>query len=464
MSAALRRPAGLLLALALALALAVSSVPTLVLGAQAAPGTGPFESGRGITVESAERTSSREWRLVVSTAALERPVRVDVLLPAGYGRTDRRYPTLYLFHGTSGGAHDWLELGEAAASTAGLPMIVVMPDAGHDGDGGSWFTDWVDQDTPLGRADWETFHIDQLVPWIDATLRTRDDRGARAVAGLSQGGFGAFSYAARHPDLFVAAGSFSGAPDIAAYPVTRTAGALVVGAIMTGLNQVQPFAPFGDPVADKLVWRSHNPASLVANLADTDLRLWSGNGAPGSAADLGAVPAGVAIEAITHSSTRHFARAADAAGVPYELTEYGTGVHSWPYWAQDLRDYLPDLSRIFADRRGRPAEIDYRSVDRTWRQWGWRVAADRSAGLAWSGLRDASRSGFVLDGGPALVRTPPADRPGHPDRGGYRPRPGPGLARADAEGRLRLAVRGSGPVSVTISETRARTTQRGGSR
>lgn len=446
------RPApGPVLALVLALVLA----PALVGGpaARAQEGTGPFRSGHGITVESARQASSREWRLVVSTGALERPVRVDVLLPAGYDRTERRYPTLYLFHGTSGGAHDWIEMGDAAASTAGRPMIVVMPDAGHDGDGGSWFTDWMDQDTPLGRANWETFHIDQLVPWVDATLRTRSGRGSRAVAGLSQGGFGAFSYAARHPDLFAAAASFSGAPDIAAYPVTRTGGAVVVGAIMTGLNQVQPFAPFGDPVADKLVWRGHNPASLVTNLADTDLRLWSGNGAPGSAEDLDAVPAGVAIEAITHTSTRHFARAADAAGVPYDLTEYGAGVHSWPYWAQDLRDYLPHLARIFADHRGRPAEIDYRSVDRTWRQWGWRVTAERSAELAWSGLRHASRTGFVLDGGPARVSTPPAYRPGGRYRVGYLHGSGPRLVRAGSDGRLRLEVGGSGPVSVTISAT-----------
>lgn len=425
-------------------------------GGDAVRATGPFRSGHGITVESAEQISPREWRLVVSTTALQRPVRVDVLLPAGYDRSARRYPSLYLFHGTSGGAHDWIELGDAAASTAKLPMIVVMPDAGYDGDGGSWFTDWVDQATPLGRARWETFHIEQLVPWIDATLRTRESRGSRAVAGLSQGGFGSFSYAARHPDLFVAAASFSGAPDIAAAPATRVGGSLVVSAIMTGLNQVQPFAPFGDPVADRMVWRGHNPASLVGNLADTDLRLWTGSGAPGTPDDLSAVPAGVAIEAITHLSTLHFADAADRAGVPYELTDYGPGVHSWPYWTQDLRDYLPHLTSVLAQRRGRPAEIDYRSVDRTWRQWGWRVAATRSAELAWSGLRDASRTGFVLDGGPARVTTPPWYEPGRAYRVGHVGGAGPSRAVAGRDGRLRLDVGGAGPVRVTIGRAGGR--------
>lgn len=438
---------------ALALGLVVPPVQPVQL-AQASSSTGPFRSGHGITVTSAERVSAREWRLVVSTAALQRPVRVDVLLPVGYDRTTRRYPTLYLFHGTSGGAHDWIELGNVAASTATLPAIVVMPDAGYDGNGGSWFTNWADQRTPLGRADWETFHVDQLVPWVDANVRTRPARGARAVAGLSQGGFGAFSYAARHPDLFVAAASFSGAPDIAAYPLTRSAGPIVVGAIMTGLNGVQPNAPFGDPVTDRLRWRGHNPASLVGNLRETDLRLWSGNGAPGSADDLEAVPAGVAIEAITSLSTQHFARAADAAGVRYELTEYGAGVHSWDYWAQDLRDYLPHLRSVFAERRDRPARVDYRSVERTWRQWGWRVAIDRSAELAWSGLRDAGRRGFVLEGGPARVTTPATYSPGRVYRVHYSGGAGPARVVADGRGRLRLFVTGDGPVSVTLGSAR----------
>jgi S-formylglutathione hydrolase FrmB len=36
-----------------------------------------------------------------------------------------------------------------------------------------------------------------------------------------QGGFCAFSYAARHPDMFLGAGSFSGAIDTARYPAAQ---------------------------------------------------------------------------------------------------------------------------------------------------------------------------------------------------------------------------------------------------
>src|SRR5438128_1855963 len=62
-------------------------------------------------------------------------------------------------------------------------------------------------------AAWETYHMRELIPWIDSHYPTVADRSGRAIAGLSMGGFGAMTYAAKHPDLFAAAGSFSGAVD-----------------------------------------------------------------------------------------------------------------------------------------------------------------------------------------------------------------------------------------------------------
>ena len=180
----------------------VLALPPLLVGpagspAVAAPPAVAWTDGEGIHVVSAQPEGDRLWRLVVATTALSRPVRVNVLLPQGYdGR--RRFPVLYLFHGTSGGADDWLDAGGVEAATAAYPMVVVMPDAGYDGNGGSWFTDWVDQGTPLGAANWETFHLQQLVPYIDRHVRTLHARGSRAIAGLSQGGFGALSLSLIH--------------------------------------------------------------------------------------------------------------------------------------------------------------------------------------------------------------------------------------------------------------------------
>jgi S-formylglutathione hydrolase FrmB len=104
-----------------------------------------------------------------------------------------------MFHGTSGGAADWTTMGDAAGTTAGRDLIVVMPDAGVNSDGGGWFTDWVNGGR-FGPPRWETYHVFHLIPWIDANLRTVASRAGRAISGLSQGGYGAMAYAARHPD------------------------------------------------------------------------------------------------------------------------------------------------------------------------------------------------------------------------------------------------------------------------
>mgnify|MGYP003575428276 CR=1 FL=1 len=37
---------------------------------------------------------------------------------------------------------DFIYRVQAVATTEGLPLILVLPDAGFDGDGGGWFADW----------------------------------------------------------------------------------------------------------------------------------------------------------------------------------------------------------------------------------------------------------------------------------------------------------------------------------
>ena len=47
-------------------------------------------------------------------------------------------------------------------------MITVVPDGGLKG----WYADWAMQHTVMGAANWESFHLTQVVPFIDANLRT----------------------------------------------------------------------------------------------------------------------------------------------------------------------------------------------------------------------------------------------------------------------------------------------------
>ena len=88
--------------------------------------------------------------------------------------------------------------------TAGRRLIVVMPDGGPAG----WYCNPVTSNA--GPHNWETFHLNQLVPWIDANFRTYAEYDGRAVSGFSMGGFGALKYTAKYYGHFASVSAHSG--------------------------------------------------------------------------------------------------------------------------------------------------------------------------------------------------------------------------------------------------------------
>ncbi len=112
---------------------------------------------------------------------------------------------LYLFHG-GGTGQDFITFDRMGirAWTAGKPLIVVMPDGGAAG----WYSNPVSSN--VGPRNWETFHISQLLPWVDANFRTYAEYNGRAVSGFSMGGFGALKYAAKYYGHFASVSSHSG--------------------------------------------------------------------------------------------------------------------------------------------------------------------------------------------------------------------------------------------------------------
>ncbi|MCU1461205.1 MAG: esterase family protein [Acidimicrobiales bacterium] len=402
-----------------------------------------FSDAAGIHVESVTRLSARQYNVTVLSRALGRPVDVRILVPADYDRQPTRLPVLYLFHGTSGRASDWVHSGDAERATDGLPLIVVMPDAGFNGNGGGWFTNWVNTTTVLGASQWETFHVGQLIPWVDANLRTIGTREGRGIAGLSQGGFGSTTYAARHPDLFVSAASFSGAPDVDYNPIVAAGATAVIEATAVGLDGVAPGAMFGSRATNEINWQGHDPATLVTNLRAVDLWLFTATGAPGPYDPVAPNPGAAGIESLTHGSTISFVQRAQQLGVPVHLHDYTYGTHTWPYWARDLREYLGPLMNTFAHPPAPPVAVSYQSIDESWSHWGWSVAIRRSAVQQFSQLSAARRDGFTISGtGTASVTTPAFYPPGSVSSVTIANTLGRNvtIAVADATGRLHLTV------------------------
>jgi S-formylglutathione hydrolase FrmB len=276
-----------------------------------------------------------------------------------------------VLHGTSGGAADWTTMGGAEQATAGRPLIVVMPDIALNDDGGGWCTNWWNAGR-RGEPEWETFHIDQLIPWIDHNLRTVRSRAGRGIAGLSQGGFCSTSYAARHPDLFGTTLSFSGAPDIAYDAEAQTLVTPIINLTETVLDGVGANSMFGPRTSEEINWAAHDPTTLAENLADTRILLFTGNGRLGPL-DTGPNPEASAIEAGVAVLTKLFHARLRALGIPSYFDDYGPGTHSRPYWARDLRQSIAPLMHDFSHPLPAPARVTYTSAEPSYAVYGWRV-------------------------------------------------------------------------------------------
>ena len=423
----------------------VAAVVVPVTSASSATTADPqFTSAEGLTVQAVQQLDARSYDVTVLSANLGRPVHIRVLLPIGYSSSpDAHYPVLYLFHGTSGRASDWMSTGDAEATTAPYDVITVMPECGFNGDGGFWFTNWVDQTTTHGPSQFESYLIDQLVPWVDGNLRTIPTRAGRAVAGLSQGGYGSAEMAARHPDMFSVMASFSGAPEIDRDPDVIVGATGVIEAIAVGDDNVAPGSIFGSRATDEINWQGHDPSTLMNNLRGMGIYLWTGLGEPGPYDPTPPEPAAMGIEYLVHQSTQYFHQHLTEAGIPHFYDDYTAGTHSWGYWARDLRDFMQPMMAAFANPTT-PTSTSYTSIDKSWQQWGWSVSWTRTAEQQFSTLDSGTAGGFTLTGaGTADVVTPAFYSPGQTlsvtvtPAGGT---PSTTSATADAAGHLALEL------------------------
>ena len=135
----------------------------------------------------------------------------NVVLPPLYDAPQTRalkYPVVYLLHGLGGGSSDWVSRTRLAEHAAAYRLIIVTPE-GRDG----WYTD----SATAPDEKFETYFLEELIPDVERKFRTLPARDARAVAGLSMGGYGALKFGIKHPERFAFAASLSGAFDAASW-------------------------------------------------------------------------------------------------------------------------------------------------------------------------------------------------------------------------------------------------------
>lgn len=148
--------------------------------------------------------------LDIPSAVMQKNLRAAVVLPNSYAKGKATYPVLYLLHGGGGRFSDWLSKTPDKQLLQNLSdqynLIIVTPE-------GETLSGYLD--SPIRKDNqFETYITKEVVEKIDNTYRTIRDRKGRVISGLSMGGHGSLYLSARHPDLYCAAGSMSGAVDL----------------------------------------------------------------------------------------------------------------------------------------------------------------------------------------------------------------------------------------------------------
>ncbi len=136
------------------------------------------------------------------------PTALVYFPPQYFSEPSRRFPVVYLLHGSPGAPVDWFRAARAsdagyAVARAGHPVILVAPRASHN-----WTDDSECVDRPQEHV--ATYVVQDVVRDVDARFRTIPTRSARAVAGNSAGGYCALNLGLRNRGLFSAVIDLSG--------------------------------------------------------------------------------------------------------------------------------------------------------------------------------------------------------------------------------------------------------------
>lgn len=141
------------------------------------------------------------------SAAAGREVSYLIYLPPDYDTaTAKRYPSVYWLHGLNGRQTGGSRLAarvDHAIRAGEMPGVIVVS---VNGLRASMYTNSKDGERPV-----ETVIVKDLVSHVDATYRTIARREARAIEGMSMGGYGALRLGFKYPEVFGVVSSYAAA-------------------------------------------------------------------------------------------------------------------------------------------------------------------------------------------------------------------------------------------------------------
>jgi S-formylglutathione hydrolase FrmB len=254
----------------------------------------------------------------VYSNVMKKSLKAAIVKPKGYEHRESAYPTVYLLHGGSGSFSDWHLKTTSENLLINMAnqyqVIIVTPGVGPS----SYY-----YDSPLmDSVKYETYIIKELIPYIDQLYNTLNRREARAITGLSMGGHGSMMLSAKHPELFIAAGSMSGVMNIDTdlWKVNEEFRKLRKEGQKAMLGDIEYQAPFSEFTAVGLVDQmKNNGITLLFDCGVDDFLL---------------------------NTNRQIHQLLLENGTPHEYTER-PGAHTWEYWTEALPFHMLFIDQVF---------------------------------------------------------------------------------------------------------------------
>ena len=253
----------------------------------------------------------------IGSSALSMNTDINVILPETDGkkkREDTAFPTLYLLHGASDNYSNWVRFTSIERYAQEYGIAVVMPEAGL-----SFYNNM-----PNGY-DCYTYVAKELIAFTRAIFPLSAKREDTYLAGLSMGGYGTMRIALRNPEVFTAAGTFSGAVDIAAMSSTET-------------------GFMDEPVQKRLMQRAFgvdHTKALENTDADPVYLLRSYRSCPEK---MPRIYQSCGTRDFLYEQNQSFKKAAEECGLPVHYEEW-EGDHHWPFWDVSIRRFLEWLKK-----------------------------------------------------------------------------------------------------------------------
>ncbi|HEY1195589.1 alpha/beta hydrolase [Flavobacterium sp.] len=253
--------------------------------------------------------------LQVASTAMGKTYKAAVVLPTSYAKSKTAFPVMYLLHGAYGHFSDWLKNTPNKKLVHNLAdqynMIIVMPE-------GETFSFYLD--SPVNKeSQFETFITQEVIQKVDKTYKTIANRNGRVITGLSMGGHGALYLSAKHPDLFCAAGSMSGAVDMSTM-LNRDSSAQIV-------KLMQPV--FGDKSGNTELYEQNSVLRMADKIKANKLPL---------VIDCG-------VDDFLIEPNRELHRRLVYNKTDHDYTER-PGAHTWDYWENSLPYHVLFFSKI----------------------------------------------------------------------------------------------------------------------